>query len=127
MNVPPQKKILRYPSGKSSLRRRKRFNLAKSKLPVVFLIFLLVYAIFSVGVRFNNLYAMQQDLRKIQEQVNKLERKNAELRKQLEMVMSDAYVEEVAREKLGLVKEGETRIVLVEKPSKKEVDSSIRD
>lgn len=72
------------------------------------------YVSFSFGVRFNDIYAMQQDVRDMQEQVELLKERNQQLSHQLEMVQSETYVEEVAREKLGLVKAGETRIVPVE-------------
>lgn len=108
--------VIGYPRGKKTPSRKKRFNPAKSKLPVILLILLLAYVAFSFGTRFNSLYAMQQDVREIQEQVDDLAKKNAQLRKQLEMVKSDAYVEEVAREKLGLVRDGEVRVVPVEEP-----------
>lgn len=111
-----RQKVVDHPS-RTGLRRKKKFNLFKSKLPLLFLVLLLVYTLFSFGVSFRNLYAMQQDVRKMEEQVANLEKKNAELRKQLEMVASDAYVEEVAREKLGLIKAGETRIVPVSEPA----------
>lgn len=119
-------KIVGYPAGNRTPSRRKRFNPGKSKLPVIFLILLLVYVTFSFGTRFNELYAMQQNVREIQEQVDRLTEKNARLRKQLEMVQSDAYVEAVAREKLGLVRAGEVRIVPVEE-SPKLRDPNIRD
>lgn len=68
---------------------------------------------FSFGARFKTLYVMQQDVREMQEQVEKLTKKNAELYQELELVKTDAYVEEVARENLGLIREGEVQVVPV--------------
>ena len=48
----------------------------------------------------------------MQKEVQDLEAKEAELKKQLEYYRSDDYVEKMAREKLLLQKEGETVILL---------------
>lgn len=118
-------KIIGYPAANKKVLRKKSFNPPKNKLPLIVLILLLGYVTFSFGSKFNNLYAMQQDVLQIQQQVDKLEQRNARLREELEMVQSDAYVEKVAREKLGLVKSGEVRVVPVEKPHLR--GTSIRD
>lgn len=47
-----------------------------------------------------------------QKQVNMLENEQNQLRKKLESASSEAFVEEVARDKLGLAKAGETVVVL---------------
>lgn len=93
----------------STRRRRLRFN--KSRLPGLLLVVLLFYLILSFASQFNRLYAMQQDLQQIQFQLGELQKKNAELKEQLKLVQSDAYIEQIARERLGLVKPGEARIV----------------
>jgi len=62
---------------------------------------------------------MQGELRQVQKQVAELQIKNAQLRDQLKLVQSDSYIEQMAREKLGLVKPGESRIITVE-PGKKQ-------
>lgn len=116
MTSPDGVNVTGYKTRKRTPTLRKRFNPAKSKLPVILLIILLVYVTFSFGTRFNSLYAMQQDVREMQEQVDDLAKKNTQLRKQLDMVKSDAYIEEVAREKLGLVRAGEVRVVPVQDP-----------
>jgi len=119
-------KVIGHPAANRISSRRKKFNPTKSKLPVIVLILLLVYVTFSFSNRFNTLYAMQQDVREMQQQVERLTQKNAQLYDQLERAQSDAYVEEVAREKLGLVKDGEMRIMPVnELPEIR--DPSIRD
>jgi len=63
-----------------------------------------------------------------------LQKKNVELRKQVEQLNSEAYIEREAREKLGLVKPGE-KIILEARPgaagsgfplrTKKESDTEI--
>lgn len=121
-----EQKVIGHPAVEKRSSKRKKFNPTKSKMPVIVLILLLAYVTFSFGTRFNTLYAMQQDVREMQEQVERLSRRNAQLQEELEKVKSDAYVEEVAREKLGLIKSGEKRIMPVnELPEIR--DTSIRD
>ncbi len=121
-----EQKVIGHPAAMKRSPKRRKFSPAKSKIPIIVLILLLVYVTFSFGTRFNTLYAMQQDVREMQEQVERLSRRNAQLQEELEKAKSDAYVEEVAREKLGLVKSGEKRIMPVsELPEIR--DTSIRD
>ncbi|WP_066634324.1 FtsB family cell division protein [Desulfolucanica intricata] len=93
----------------------KRISLTKNKIPIIVLAVLLVYMGLSLYNQFNRLQVLQKDLHNIQEQVKILKEKNSSLREELKRVQSDAYIEQTAREKLGLVMPGETRIVPVEK------------
>lgn len=95
----------------STGRRRLRFN--KNRLPGLLVVVLLCYLILSFFSQFHRLDAMQQDLKQLQAQLADLQKKNAELKQQLKTVQSDEYIEQVARERLGLVKPGEARIVPV--------------
>jgi len=54
-----------------------------------------------------------------QERLREVQEENAKLREQYRHVQSDEYIEQVAREKLGLGKEGETVYVL---PKMNELD-----
>ncbi len=94
-------------------KRRRNFNLSRSKLPVIIIALLMLYISFSLGSRFDQLYAMQRDLNAMQTEIKDLHNKNTELYEQLERMQSNDYIEQVAREKLGLVKPGEARIVAV--------------
>ncbi len=97
---------------------RRRVFRPSIKFVTALALFMLVYLIFSFGTHFNKLYAMQQDVEKIQVQIKDLEKKNSELRQQLKMAQSDAYVEKVAREELNLAKPGESRIIPVQSNKK---------
>ena len=94
-------------------KRQRTFRLSRSRLPLIIVGLLLLYVAFSLGSRFDSLYTMQRDLQAIQAEVHELRELNQELNKKLQLLQSDAYVEQKAREKLGLVKPGETRIVPV--------------
>lgn len=104
-----------YPGSQQAKSRRQRrsFNLSKSRLPVLLMLFLLGYLAVTFTTQFGRLAGMQKDVRSIQKQIQELEQKNASLREELRMVQSDAYVEKTAREKLGLVKPNETRVIPV--------------
>lgn len=113
MGVSP--KISYFPGNqnegeKTTPKKRRAFRPGK-KLPAIIAIFLLFYLLISFFAHFQRLYVLQKDIKEIERQLQELSLKNEELKKQLKQVQSDAYIEQVAREKLGLVKPGETRIV----------------
>lgn len=93
--------------------RRKFFNPAKSKLPTLVFALLLCYLAVACTSQFNKLSNMQRDVASIREEVQYLKQRNADLRQELQAVQSDAYIEKTAREKLGLIKQGETRVLTV--------------
>ncbi|NLI11557.1 MAG: septum formation initiator family protein [Peptococcaceae bacterium] len=95
-------------------RPKKSFNLSRSRIPALIGVFLLAYMAFSFYGQFNKLANMRKDVSNIQQQVQDLQQKNATLREELRMVQSDAYIEKTAREKIGLIKPGETRVIPVE-------------
>ncbi|RYD03674.1 hypothetical protein N752_18165 [Desulforamulus aquiferis] len=87
------------------------------RLVIVFLIAMVAYIAFSISSQIGRLQAMQNNVETIQSQVEELKHKNAALREELKRIKSDSYVEQVAREQLGLVKPGETLIVPTQDPS----------
>jgi len=108
------------PLPKRRYRRRVSFNLSKSKLPTLIIVLLLCYLAISFSSQFSRLSNMQRDVVNIQQQVQEMRDKNAALREELRLVQSDAYIEKVAREKMGLVKPGETRVIAVPEGTKME-------
>lgn len=106
------------PAPKRRSRKRVSFNPSKSKLPVLVIVFLLGYLAISFGSQFSRLSNMQRDVGNIQLQVQELRDKNTSLQDELRMIQSDAYIEKTAREKMGLVMPGETRVVAVPEGTK---------
>lgn len=92
-------------------RRRKRGRLVMIASAV-----LAAYMIFSLGSQFKKLHDMQNSMELLQNQVQELKTRNAALREEIKLIKSDSYVEQVAREQLGLVKPGETLVVQVQSP-----------
>ncbi len=91
-------------------RTRKVFRPGR-KLPTLIVGFLLILLLISFFTHFQKLYILQGEITDIKTQLQQLSKKNEELKVQLKQAQSDAYIEQVAREKLGLVKPGESRIV----------------
>lgn len=113
MGVSPKATNFPGQDGEKKIVRNRRAFRPGKKLPALIVIFLLFYLLISFFAHFQKLYVLQKDIRAIEEELQELRIKNEDLRKQLKQVQSDAYIEQVAREKLGLVKPGETRIVPV--------------
>lgn len=118
MSQPLRKEEINYSNREQAqprkrARARKSFSISRSRLPAVVLSLLLVYLVISFCTQFSKLSVMQRDVQNIQLQVQEMQQKNAALRDELRLAQSDAYIEKVAREKIGLVKQGETRIVTV--------------
>jgi len=90
---------------------KKNFRFSVSKISSIILIILLIYLVASITLQFKKLYSMQDDMKEVQKKVDELQEKNTQMRKQLKLVQSDQYIEQMAREKLGLVKSGESRII----------------
>lgn len=67
----------------------------------------------SFGRAFYRDYEIRQQIRALQAKVDDLERKKLESLNLLEYVKSEAYVEDVARQQLGLKKPGE-RVIIVD-------------
>ena len=80
------------------------------------------YILFSLTSQFSRLHAMQSNVESLQNQIKEIETRNTALREQIKQIKSDAYIEQVAREQLGLVKPGETLVV----PTKAEPGAEVK-
>jgi cell division protein FtsB len=99
--------------AEKTVRRKKVFSLSKSKLPLLAVILLLSYLAVLCGSQFGKLSVMKQDVQVIQQQVQELKVKNSALQEELRAVQSNDFIEKTAREELGLIMPGETRVVPV--------------
>lgn len=114
--IRPEKRFpknVSYYLPKKRVKRRKLSWFSRARLPAVLALIFLGYLLFSFSIQFNRLSVMQKKLQEIQEEVQTLQQRNTSLQEELRMIQSDAYIEKEAREKLGLIKPGETRIVPV--------------
>ena len=82
-------------------------------LAVLFVLPLLVYGAYSIGDRWYQNYLLTQQEQAIRVEVTRLREENLRLQRALNLARSDAGVEKVAREQLGLIKPGDTAIQIV--------------
>ena len=80
-------------SGRSGKSKKRRVIRPGMKLLTALAAFMLLYMLFSFGANFNRLHSMQQDVEKIQSQIDELQKKNNDLRQQLKMAQSDVFWE----------------------------------
>ena len=83
----------------------------KKILAIGFLIFE-AYIVISFSHSVWDLYSKQGEIKHTEDRVDSLARENNKLKSELNYVRTDAYVEKTAREKLNLVREGETIVVI---------------
>lgn len=93
--------------------RRSTYRLSSGKLPFFVMLVLLCYLAVSFTTQFSRLNGMNREVQQIQQQIQELEQKNAALHTELRNAQNDAYIEKTAREKLGLIRQNETRVVPV--------------
>jgi cell division protein FtsB len=98
--------------------KKKRQSIVSWPKVVTVVTFTLV-AILTVdfGRKALDLYRIQRQVEWLKQQVAAEQQVNQELQETLDYVSSDAYVEEIARERLKLVKPGETAVGVVLQPS----------
>jgi len=89
-------------------------NDTKKRFVLLLLFFFGLYLIVSFSRDLWGLWQKSGEMEKSQLALDKLRIKNEELKKQLEYVNSDAFIEKEARDKLGLGKAGETILILPE-------------
>jgi cell division protein FtsB len=68
-------------------------------------------------------YRIQNEVERLRRVVQQEKQTNEELQTELDHVSSDAYAEEIARERLKLVQPGETSVVVVLQPAGSSPDS----
>lgn len=85
----------------------------KKTIFVVLIVLILFFAINIIGQITSALKA-EERFQDLVETLHQLEIKNKQLRLELEYVKSPEFIERQARDKLGLVKEGETLIIIPE-------------
>ncbi len=82
-------------------------------MPIVATVFVLLALSVSLIIRQAGVSRMCNDLAELESEVRRYTSMNAALENQIELLRSDEYVEKMARDKLGLVKPGEIRYMMV--------------
>ena len=82
----------------------------------LFVVPLLVYGAYSIGDRWYQNYVLTHQEEVIRADVMRLRQENIRLQRELAEARSDAGIEKVAREQLGLIRPGDTAIQIVLPP-----------
>ncbi len=82
------------------------------KIKVGFVLVFLVYVLFTYVQKTYDIISLRYEIKQIEAEIAVYKDKNETLVQELARLMGDEYVEKVAREKLGLIKEGEILIIL---------------
>lgn len=93
-------------------RQRKDFLL--NPVVVTIIIIIALIAAFNFYQNMVKLNQIENEIEEIEAQIARAEAENEELKEQIDNSSSYEYIEEVAREKLGLVKPGEKMFIPVE-------------
>jgi cell division protein DivIC len=88
-------------------------NNKNSRLKLILAGVLVVLLMLPVAPRVKMLWDLNQRIERLENQKAELEKNRQELETELKQANSPAMVEKIAREQLGMVKKGETRVVEV--------------
>ncbi len=92
-----------------------RFQAIKIRLRAYFNYFIIILALFLTVSLIGNIASTQNTLKSVEKkekEVQALADRNSELKKTLERVQSEAFIEKQIRDQLGLAREGEIVLVL---------------
>lgn len=85
---------------------RKKINI-KKVLSVLALVYV-AYVLISTQI---TTYRIKAQIKVKQDELNTLKEKNQKLQDEIKQSKTDSYIEKLARERLGLIKEGETPVI----------------
>jgi cell division protein FtsL len=83
------------------------------RLAAVLVVPLLLYALVATGQKALDNYRLNQEAAGLRAEVLQLREQNIQLQQQIEAARTDAAIETIAREQLGLIKPGDHPLVLV--------------
>lgn len=93
-------------------RRRRRIKLAPRFWALLAAV-VIIYVGSAYAVGFLKIHALHRQIAEAEQTLARIEAENERLRRELEYINSDEYIEAIARQQLGLVYPGETAVVLV--------------
>ena len=90
-----------------------RFTRTGPRLIALFLLPLVVYGAYSIGDRWYQNYVLVHQEEMIRQDVLRMRSENIRLQRELNEARSDAGIEKIAREQLGLIRPGDTAVQIV--------------
>lgn len=94
------------------LMARKKSGIKKLNVYKIIMVFLIVWLSYTFGKVFVEHHRLKQELEELAYEIRAFELRNEEIRLKIEEHSSPDYIEQVAREELGLVKPGEIRYII---------------
>lgn len=83
------------------------------RLAAVLVVPVFLYALYATGLRALDNYRLAQDAATLRGEVRALRDENLRLQEEIHLARTDAAVESIARQELGLVRPGDNAVVLV--------------
>lgn len=83
----------------------------KFKFKKLIFIVAILYGSYVFAIKTVSSFKIQSQIESSQKELERLKEKNLELQDEVKMSKSDTYIERLARERLGLIKEGETPVI----------------
>ncbi len=97
------------------IREKERGRIRRLITPTTILLIFFIFIFFSINTpTFNKILDQRREIKAFQNLLEQVKRANQELKKKVEIISSDEYVEEEARRKFGLVKENQTAYIVVD-------------
>ncbi len=84
------------------------------KILLIVVIFVFIFAGWKIYENYRTVKNLEQEIEQHRQELIEVRQQREELKEELEKVEDDDFIERIAREKLGLVKPGETLLVPVE-------------
>ncbi len=97
------------------IREKERGRVRRLITPTMILLIFFIFIFFSINTpTFNKILDQRREIKAFQNVLEQVKRANQELKKKVEIISSDEYIEEEARRKFGLVKENQTAYIVVD-------------
>jgi len=90
-------------------------DLIFSKFFVVFCLFIFIFIIFSLAKGTIKKYKVNSEIEQLKKEIVQLDKQNQEFGQLINYLNSDTFIEQEAKLKLGLKKEGENLVIIPEK------------
>lgn len=96
------------------IREKERGRIRRLITPTTILLIFFIFIFFSINTpTFNKILDQRREIKAFQNLLEQVKRANQELKKKVEIISSDEYIEEEARRKFGFVKENQTAYIVV--------------
>ena len=115
-------RLISYRCKYGGIRVKKRMNL--KNMVIIILIAILVISNVRQELTMNKIH---KDIEAKQTQLNELQDKNKKLQDEVNQSSTDEYIERMARERLGMIKDGEKVITNSDSPQDKQNNSEVKN